>query len=86
MVLRDRLVRREISDRDKPSRNYILRILPSVAMVITPQSPTQKSEQVRFNTLASFQPASTLPLPVRAADALAGRNNAAPIQAADTAC
>ena len=42
MVLRDRLVRREISDRDKPSRKYILRILPSVAMVITLQSPAQK--------------------------------------------
>jgi hypothetical protein len=35
MVLRDRLVRREISDRDRPSRKYILRILPNVAMVIT---------------------------------------------------
>jgi hypothetical protein len=42
MVLRDRLVRREISDRDSPSRKYILRILPNVAMVITLPSPAQK--------------------------------------------
>jgi len=28
-VLRDRLVRRDISDRDSPSRKYILRILPN---------------------------------------------------------
>ena len=42
MVLRDRLVRRDISERDSPSRKYILRILPNVAMVITLQSPAQK--------------------------------------------
>jgi hypothetical protein len=43
IVLRDRLVARAISLIDLPCRKRIERILPIMAMVITPSSPLHKN-------------------------------------------